>query len=208
MNRFYVYSHVRKTDGKCFYIGKGTGDRYKLSHRRNQHWHRIVNKHGFESIILVNNISEEKAFELEAEFCKQIGYENLCNIHMEKGWGGHTITEETRKKLQVPRPNSGGKGKPKPGSGNFLCNGWNKGIPRSEQSKIKISNSHKGKKKQWVYDNNSKQVKCIELNKIFKSVKEASEYLNINPRSIINNIYKRSKSVKYFNQKITFKYLL
>lgn len=211
MNRFYVYSHVRKTDGKCFYIGKGTGNRYKLAHRRNQYWHRIVNKHGFESIILVNNISEEKAFELEAEFCKQIGYENLCNVHMEDGWGGHSISEETRKKMSKPKSKSKKKGPmpeeqkqklcvPRPGSG-F------KGI-RPEQSKIKISNSHKGKKKPWVSDNNSKQVKCLEINKIFKSVKEASEYLNINPRSITNNIHGRSKSVKYFKQKITFKYLL
>ena len=123
----------------------------------------------FETIILVNNISEEKAFELEAEFCKQIGYKNLCNLNQEKGNGAWTRSEETKQKLKKSKPN-----------------GF----------------------KQLVSDRNGKQVQCVELNKTFKSVKEASEYLNINPRSIINNIYKRSKSVKYFKQKLTFKYLL
>lgn len=28
-NRFYVYCHKRKTDGVCFYVGKGSGKRYK-----------------------------------------------------------------------------------------------------------------------------------------------------------------------------------
>lgn len=97
--KFYVYCHKRKTDGKCFYIGKGTGNRYKSKSGRNQYWHNIVNKHGFESEILVNNITEEKAFKLESEFCKQIGYENLCNLHIENGWGGHSKTEETKQKL-------------------------------------------------------------------------------------------------------------
>jgi hypothetical protein len=98
-NKFYVYCHKRKTDGKCFYIGKGSGNRYKSKSGRNQYWHNIVNKHGFKTEILVNNITEEKAFELESEFCKQIGYENLCNLHVENGWGGHSKTEETKQKL-------------------------------------------------------------------------------------------------------------
>jgi hypothetical protein len=107
--RFYVYSHIRKTDKKCFYIGKGTGRRawYKLD--RNQHWYNTVNKHGFETIILVNNISEEKAFELEASFCKQIGYENLVNINQEKGNGAWTRSEETKEKLRKPKPKGFGK---------------------------------------------------------------------------------------------------
>lgn len=98
-NKFYVYCHRRKTDNKCFYIGKGSGNRYKSKSGRNQYWHNIVNKHGFEAEILVNNITEEKAFELESEFCKQIGYENLCNLHIENGWGGHSKSEETKQKL-------------------------------------------------------------------------------------------------------------
>jgi len=98
-NRFYVYCHQRKTDGKCFYIGKGTGKRYKSKYGRNIYWNRIVNKHGFVPIILINNISERKAFELEADFCKQIGYNNICNAREEFGNGGHSLSNETRRKI-------------------------------------------------------------------------------------------------------------
>lgn len=103
--KFYVYCHRRKTDGKCFYIGKGTGNRYKSKSGRNPYWWNIVNKHGFEAEILVNNITEAKAFELESEFCEQIGYENLCNLHVENGWGGHSKTEETKQKLYTDTRN-------------------------------------------------------------------------------------------------------
>jgi hypothetical protein len=103
-NRFYIYCHRKKTDGKCFYIGKGTGNRYKEKIMRNKHWHNVVNKHDFEPIILINNISEEKAFKYEAYFCKQIGYENLCNIRKELGNGGWSHSEETKIKMRKPKP--------------------------------------------------------------------------------------------------------
>jgi hypothetical protein len=99
---FYVYCHRTKTDGKCFYIGKGKGDRYKTFYSRNRHWHKIVNHHGFEPVILVNNLSENKAFELEAYICEQIGYDNLINIRKEKGWGGHEHSVDTKLKLSKP----------------------------------------------------------------------------------------------------------
>ena len=63
-DNFYVYCHRKKTDGKCFYVGKGIGYRYKNHHNRNNYWKNIVNKHGFTWEILIDNISEEKAFEL------------------------------------------------------------------------------------------------------------------------------------------------
>lgn len=168
MGRFYVYCHIRKTDGKCFYIGKGTGRRAWYTLDRNQYWYNIVKKHGFETIILVNNISEEKAFELEADFCKQIGYKNLCNLNQEKGNGAWTRSEETKQKLRKPKPEGFGK---------------------------------------MVSERNGKLVYCSELKKTFKSVTEAALILGVNPRSIINNIYKRSKSVLYNNQKINFNYV-
>ena len=96
---FYVYAHLRKTDSKCFYIGKGSGKRYKAKESRNKHWWNVVNKHGFEYKILINNITEEKAFKLEAEICKQIGYKNLCNVREELGNGGWSHSEETKNNI-------------------------------------------------------------------------------------------------------------
>jgi hypothetical protein len=101
-NNFYVYCHRRATDGKCFYIGKGTGLRFKTTYSRNRYWYQIVKEHGFIPEIIVNNISEQKAFELESTICDNIGYENLINIRKEKGWGGHSHSEETLEKLSKP----------------------------------------------------------------------------------------------------------
>jgi hypothetical protein len=105
-NRFYIYCHVKKTDGKCFYIGKGCGFRYLQKTNRNPHWNNIVNKHGFESIILINNISEEKSFELESYFIKNIGLKNLSNNRIEQGTGGFSHSKETKLKISL---NSKGK---------------------------------------------------------------------------------------------------
>jgi len=101
-NNFYVYCHRTKTDGKCFYVGKGTGNRSETTYSRNRYWYEKVKEHGFVSEILINNISEHKAFEFEAAICEQIGYNNLINIRKEKGWGGHSHSKETINKLSKP----------------------------------------------------------------------------------------------------------
>jgi len=90
----YVYSHIRKDNEKCFYIGKGTGNRAWSTYSRNRHWSFVANK-GYDVSILVNNVSEEKALEIEKSFIEQIGLENLTN-YKEGGTGG--FTKEARKK--------------------------------------------------------------------------------------------------------------
>jgi hypothetical protein len=100
-NKFYIYCHRRLTDGKCFYIGKGYGFRYKQKTNRNPHWKNIVNKCGFEAVILINGLSEEKAFEFESYFIKSIGLKNLSNAREEQGRGGFTHSEETKQKISL-----------------------------------------------------------------------------------------------------------
>jgi hypothetical protein len=100
-NRFYIYCHRKLTDGTCFYIGKGCGFRHKQKTNRNPYWNNIVNKHGFESVILINGLIEEKAFELESYFIKSIGLENLSNARIEQGTGGFSHSEETKRKISL-----------------------------------------------------------------------------------------------------------
>ncbi len=130
-NRFYVYCHRRKTDGKCFYIGKGSGKRYREKQSRNQYWWNIVNKYGFTTEILISGLTEEKAFELEAEFCKQIGYKNLCNLNMEKGNGGWTRNEETKQKI----------------SKKLIGHTFNRGKIRTDEQKQRMREAKLGKPK-------------------------------------------------------------
>lgn len=68
--RFYIYS-ILDNNGKCIYIGKGTGRRVIQS---------LKNKKGYDYKILINNITHKKSLELEASFINQIGINNLVNI--------------------------------------------------------------------------------------------------------------------------------
>lgn len=95
-----MYCHQRKDTGKCFYIGKGKGNRAYSKSNRNPHWHNIVNKVGYDVVILVNGITEEKALELEIDFIAQIGLENLCNITIGgEGVSGLKHSDKSRKMM-------------------------------------------------------------------------------------------------------------
>ena len=129
-NNFYVYAHQRKSDGECFYIGKGKGKRAYSKQGRSNYWHRIVNKHGYKVVILVNGISEEKAFALEKSFIEQIGRKNLCNAtNGGEGISGYVYSEESKQKMS------------------------NKSFKHTEEYKTKMSKIMTGKK----LDENAKQ---------------------------------------------------
>jgi hypothetical protein len=63
--RFYTYVHRRKTDGRVFYVGKGSGGRAWSGRGRNQYWHRTVKKHGIEIGVAAWWVDEESAFSHE-----------------------------------------------------------------------------------------------------------------------------------------------
>lgn len=179
MNNFYVYIHRKKTNGKCFYVGKGKDNRYLSKSGRNQYWKNIVNKHGFDSIIIINNISEEKAFELESNVCEQIGYENLCNIVTLKGWGGFSHSEESKLKQSLSMM----------------------GKTHTEETKLKISKSKIGKKpalgKTWKYKKPRTQENKDKISKgLLGKPKSESHVLNMSqPRSEI--VKERLRLCKY-----------
>jgi group I intron endonuclease len=89
----------------------------------------------------------------------------------------------------------------------------NKGIPKSESHKINMGKSRIGKKHSVIHIENMRKgmlgknttsILCINDNKIFKSIKEASEYYNILPSSIDNILSGRAKMTR---NKLEFKYL-
>ena len=97
---FYTYAHYRASDGKLFYVGKGTGTRHKSSDPRNAFWVNTVKKHGFTSEILAYWSSDQEAAAHEifliACFKNDLGF-NLCNL-TDGGDGrrGVTNTPEVR----------------------------------------------------------------------------------------------------------------
>lgn len=101
-NKYYVYVHQRKDNGKIFYVGKGSGRRAYKKQGRNPHWWRIVNKHGYDVEFKAINLPEDISFKFEVfliAYLKQRGVQ-LCNISEGgEGASGNHHTPESRKKL-------------------------------------------------------------------------------------------------------------
>lgn len=95
---FYTYFHTRNDTGAAFYVGKGKGRR---SHDcdRNQHWSRIVAKHGHTVHIAARWPTEAEAFEHEKFLiaCFRDMCVPLCNMtDGGEGSSGLTWSEEAR----------------------------------------------------------------------------------------------------------------
>lgn len=83
-NKYYVYEWIRLDTNEPFYVGKGSGDRWKkLTRDNNHHFNNIVNSKDVVVNILEDNLTEEEAFEYESYYIWYyrdiIGYD-LCNI--------------------------------------------------------------------------------------------------------------------------------
>lgn len=122
--KYYVYIHRKISDGKCFYVGKGSGNRLYDINSRNNKWKNIVKKYGFEAESVINNLSEKIAYELEVELIKQIGRKYLCNM-TDGGYGldGYIRTKEDIVKMGISK-----RGKPS----------WSKGKKFTEEHKHKL----------------------------------------------------------------------
>lgn len=77
---FYVYIHCRASDGRVFYVGKGSGQRAWSVHGRSRHWQNVVKKHGLCVEIVQSCMQEWWAFELERDLIAFYGRDNLCNF--------------------------------------------------------------------------------------------------------------------------------
>jgi hypothetical protein len=101
----YLYRHIRKDKNEPFYIGIGkVPNRIDSIQYRNKHWHNIVNKCGFISEIIIDDLTWEQAKEKEKEFILLYGRIDkgtgiLCNMtDGGDGGSGVVVSDETRKK--------------------------------------------------------------------------------------------------------------
>ena len=65
MRRFYVYEWYIVETGEVFYVGKGTGKRYKEYKRRNKMFLDFYNTHNCKPRIIYIDLEEDEAFFLE-----------------------------------------------------------------------------------------------------------------------------------------------
>jgi hypothetical protein len=124
-----VYQHIRKDNGKLFYIGIGkTKKRAYEKEGRNLFWNRIVNYVGYYIEIIHTSVTWEDACKLEKFYIhkygrKDLGTGILCNLT--DGGDGNVNWTPSLRIAQSERM----KGKPAP----------NKGIPATLEHRQKTS---------------------------------------------------------------------
>ena len=125
-----VYKHIRLDNLDVFYIGIGKEkERAYNKDKRNNLWKRIVKKHGYKVEIVTDNVTYDEAKMLEISLIKKYGRidkKSGCLSNLTDGGDGchnRIITAETRQKIST----------------------FNKGRKATEETKIKMSISGKGK---------------------------------------------------------------
>jgi hypothetical protein len=104
MTNFYVYLHIKETDGTPFYVGKGSGNRAYV-YGRNDWWKKTVEKYGYDVIILEDNLSEDVSLEREIYWIDRIGRRDLGKgtlVNLTDGGDGISgliFTEEHKRKI-------------------------------------------------------------------------------------------------------------
>jgi len=108
MGNYGVYRHIRLDTNVPFYIGKGLNKRAFSKRDRNQYWHNIVNKYGYEVEIMLEGLTNENAIIKEKEFIKLYKVLGYCEANLTNGGEGlsglkHTVA--ARKKMSDANKN-------------------------------------------------------------------------------------------------------
>ena len=200
---FYVYLHIRLDNMTPFYVGKGKGDRAYDLDRSNFH-NGVRDSYDCKVVIIKDKLTESQAFRLEKRMIEYYvltlgygipidGYRDFSNnkylTNMTFGGEGTSGLIPWNKSKKISEESK------------LKMSESHKGIQFSEETKLKMSESHKGripwnKGKQLSGETKlkmSKKVICITTGKIFNSQIEASNYYNVsqgNISSCCKGIYK------------------
>lgn len=218
---FYVYMHVKCSDGVPFYVGKGKNKRYSNHFDRNVFWKRTAKKYGVKVIIYRDGLQEWAAFELEQDIIalhgrRNIGTGSLCNLSDGgEGQSGYIPSHESNKKRSEKL-----KGRVLSESHKKKIGDKNRRRKLTEDTKKKLSDSRKGrfagenhplfgvkKSKESIEKTVAslrKKIRCIETGEIFKSVTDAAKSVNGTTSPISKVCMGNKKSYKSF----TWEYFL
>lgn len=186
-NDYYVYLHLRRTDGKVFYVGKGTRRRAWSMNRKNPHWRRTVAKHGYDVILIHRDMTESCALSFERALIRAYSSPELTNLtdggegasgyshtlegraKMSAAWQTRVVSDETRLRLSAFQ--RGRKHSPE----HVLKQAEaQKGKTYSEETKAKIGAAHRGKVISEAHRSAmSKRVECSN-GMVFPSVTSAA----------------------------------
>jgi len=153
-----------------------------------------VNSHTFE---IIEECNKNKMDEREIYWGNQYNVLN-SGLNLRLGNGKGCLSEETKQKI----------------SSNSKGISRNKGIPKSKEHKIKLSEAINNRiytpkrlenMRLGMIGKNTTSILCINDNKIYKSIKEASTEYKILSSSIDNILSGRAKQTR--KEKLVFKYI-
>lgn len=225
MDKYYVYAHCRIGDNsdKPFYIGKGSGNRFKHTNGRSSFWKKVVAKYGYYYYIIKENLSEDDAFALEIETIYKYKCIGRCECNMTLGGDGVRVikrwwySEEWRQKVIVHLQNR------ETGKDN---KSYKDVISKEELYDLyvikKMSSTEIGKIKNISYATITSRLKeyniqartpgrqslsiiCINDGNIFKSINDAAKYYNVfreNIKKVLKGKYKHTNQLnfKYYEE--------
>lgn len=196
-NNYYVYLHVKETNGEPFYIGKGKGRRGYNFNYRNNLWNKVRDKYGVDVIILNDDLIEKEALDLEIYWINRIGRKDinkgpLTNL-TDGGETNNNPSPSIRKFL----------------SERMIGNQLTKGIFRTKESSELTASKLRGiKRPLYVKDKlsvaqklntgdkscNKKLVLNINNGIYYLSAKEAASIYNLNYKNLNYNLNKLDQS--------------
>lgn len=177
-DRYYVYLHIRNSDKRIFYVGKGCGSRAWTTKGRSKYWNNIALKSEYTIKIVAHKLSEKESLALEKYLIKEFS-DSICNLT--SGGESPVFSSETLKRMSEKR----------------------KGKLFSEQHKKNLSLSRKGKPRAEVYgeknpnyDNSVYEFENISTNIVFKGTRhDLCEAFNLEPvklKGLFLNIPRKS----------------
>lgn len=135
--KFYIYEHVRESDGRVFYVGKGSRYRMTTTQHRSPYWVAVSRKHGWRARAVFRTDDEELAFLAEMELIRKRRNDGspLTNLtDGGEGLSGYKFPKEVafaRVRGRIGKPN-------------LAASRALKGVPKTEEHRRNLSQARMG----------------------------------------------------------------
>ena len=218
-NKYYIYAHIRKDTNSIFYIGKGSGNRAHIKSNRNLFWKRIVEKYGYEVVILLDNLSEDDSYKFEIYYIDIEKRKGNCEanftiggdgVRVEKRWWNDKISKSLTgvKRAKGIDSNTYKDFSSKEELYDLYFNKNKNSIEISKMFNVSYTTvTYRLKEYGFKLRKNGKESKkiiCLNDNKEFNSINEAAKYYDLyreNISKVLKGKYKHTgnKQFKYID---------